>query len=331
MAHVEKKPRPLTELRPDLPEGILPVLERMMAKDPGHRYQTPAEVAAALAPFTAGSNPARQSASSQAAPAGEPNVLSDTDKDFCPAMTATIPGAPSAPFIGPAFHRPRRLRMMAAAVALVGGVVLLWALFARSCVPAPGGATEMRNVREVAKLRSADLLQSAQNTHALLRQVMKNKAEWNTRFTDITDLYNRLSDLWLELAGYGVGRDPYLDPIRLDDTGVGRVKPPPEFGIPGPYVEMGLPRLYERFLEASGVTGEAAEKRHSDFKKLVQDYSNPELYPHRAFSQRAYAEYRVGQQLFTPQYVADLKSLDLWLAQLETVLGKVPEYFEKAP
>jgi WD40 repeat protein len=52
LAHVEKKPQPLTELRPDSPEELMPVLERMMAKNPKHRYQTPAEVACALEPFT---------------------------------------------------------------------------------------------------------------------------------------------------------------------------------------------------------------------------------------------------------------------------------------
>jgi WD40 repeat protein len=51
MAHVNKKPQPLTELRDDLPEGLMSVLERMMAKNPRHRYQTPAEVASALEPF----------------------------------------------------------------------------------------------------------------------------------------------------------------------------------------------------------------------------------------------------------------------------------------
>src|SRR6516162_3156236 len=51
MAHVNKEPQPLTELRDDLPEGFMPVLERMMAKDPKHRYQTPAELAFALEPF----------------------------------------------------------------------------------------------------------------------------------------------------------------------------------------------------------------------------------------------------------------------------------------
>jgi hypothetical protein len=51
MAHVEKEPQPLNELRSNLPEGLMPVVERMMAKNPRHRYQTPAEVAVALEPF----------------------------------------------------------------------------------------------------------------------------------------------------------------------------------------------------------------------------------------------------------------------------------------
>jgi hypothetical protein len=52
IAHVQKKAQPLTELRDDLPEELVLVLERMMAKDPKHRYQTPADVALALEPFT---------------------------------------------------------------------------------------------------------------------------------------------------------------------------------------------------------------------------------------------------------------------------------------
>src|SRR5215472_5359694 len=52
MAHVQKKPQRLTELRPDLPEGFMPVLERMMAKNPKRRYQIPIEVANALERFT---------------------------------------------------------------------------------------------------------------------------------------------------------------------------------------------------------------------------------------------------------------------------------------
>src|SRR5262245_11390544 len=39
----------------------------------------------------------------------------------------------------------------------------------------PDSTTEIKNVTEVAKLRAADLLQRAQNTHALLREVMNGK------------------------------------------------------------------------------------------------------------------------------------------------------------
>jgi hypothetical protein len=38
--------------RPEVPEGLAAVIDKMMAKDPNHRYQTPGEVADALEPFT---------------------------------------------------------------------------------------------------------------------------------------------------------------------------------------------------------------------------------------------------------------------------------------
>jgi sugar lactone lactonase YvrE len=53
MAHGERTPTALTERRRDLPPGLDRVFERMTAKDPGRRYRTPAEVAAALEPYTA--------------------------------------------------------------------------------------------------------------------------------------------------------------------------------------------------------------------------------------------------------------------------------------
>ncbi len=51
LAHMGKEPRPLPELRPDVPPELWAVVARMLAKDPAQRYQTPAEVAQALAPF----------------------------------------------------------------------------------------------------------------------------------------------------------------------------------------------------------------------------------------------------------------------------------------
>src|SRR5262249_21119627 len=52
--HKTRRPRPITEFRSDVPDGLLAVIDRMMAKDPGQRYQTPAEVADALAPWVQG-------------------------------------------------------------------------------------------------------------------------------------------------------------------------------------------------------------------------------------------------------------------------------------
>jgi serine/threonine protein kinase len=45
------QPTPISSLRDDLPEGLSAVLEKMMAKDPAQRYQTPPAVIKALAPF----------------------------------------------------------------------------------------------------------------------------------------------------------------------------------------------------------------------------------------------------------------------------------------
>jgi serine/threonine protein kinase len=50
--HQVRQPTPVRELRRTVPEGVVTVLERMMAKDPADRYQSPAEVVEALAPFT---------------------------------------------------------------------------------------------------------------------------------------------------------------------------------------------------------------------------------------------------------------------------------------
>jgi hypothetical protein len=51
MAHLEQAPPPLTHLRSDVLPGLAAALERMMAKAPAQRYQTPAEVVRALTPF----------------------------------------------------------------------------------------------------------------------------------------------------------------------------------------------------------------------------------------------------------------------------------------
>ncbi len=47
-SHAKSAAQPLRELRPDVPVAVVDVVEKMMAKDPANRYQTPKDVAEAL-------------------------------------------------------------------------------------------------------------------------------------------------------------------------------------------------------------------------------------------------------------------------------------------
>ena len=49
--HQSRDPKPVRDYRPEVPEGIVTILAKMMAKRPQDRYQTPAEVAAGLSPW----------------------------------------------------------------------------------------------------------------------------------------------------------------------------------------------------------------------------------------------------------------------------------------
>jgi serine/threonine protein kinase len=51
LRHQLEEPAALTGARPEVPTGVRRIVARMMAKRPEDRYQTPAEVSAALAPF----------------------------------------------------------------------------------------------------------------------------------------------------------------------------------------------------------------------------------------------------------------------------------------
>ncbi len=52
--HRLEEPRPVEALRADVPQGLAAIIRKMTAKDPAARFQTPAEVAAALQPFCEG-------------------------------------------------------------------------------------------------------------------------------------------------------------------------------------------------------------------------------------------------------------------------------------
>src|SRR5277367_5997090 len=50
--HQTRQPKPIRTIRPEVPEQVAVVIDRMMAKDKTKRYQTPTQVADALTPFT---------------------------------------------------------------------------------------------------------------------------------------------------------------------------------------------------------------------------------------------------------------------------------------
>jgi serine/threonine protein kinase len=49
--HQTRQPKPIGSIRPEVPTEVIAVIEKMMAKEPGQRYQTPREVMEALEPW----------------------------------------------------------------------------------------------------------------------------------------------------------------------------------------------------------------------------------------------------------------------------------------
>jgi WD40 repeat protein len=70
ICHLDQPPPPVSDFRGDVPPDLVAVLDRMLAKDLGQRYQTPAEVARALLPFItpAAQPPPEKSGERQAEP-----------------------------------------------------------------------------------------------------------------------------------------------------------------------------------------------------------------------------------------------------------------------
>ena len=131
-------------LRTDVPAELAAVIERMMAKSPADRFATAAEVAAAIAPFTAGCDlagvlaeaaaTAEEAMPMERAPCGTDPIASsavvDTDATGLAAKEESrermpAPGAKSAePRTRPRFGKPLKLRL-AVGVAALFAIVLL--------------------------------------------------------------------------------------------------------------------------------------------------------------------------------------------------------------
>jgi WD40 repeat protein/serine/threonine protein kinase len=93
LGHLMREPRAIRDIRPDVPEELVAVVSRMMAKDRDARYQTPAEVVEALAPWAQLSVPPAPAVLPTPGPAAG---SSDTIRSKSAATPATGRAAPPA-------------------------------------------------------------------------------------------------------------------------------------------------------------------------------------------------------------------------------------------
>lgn len=148
-AHIQQPPPEVCESCPNMPEELVAVVRRMMAKRPADRFAAPAEVAAALTPFTAGSNLcALLDAASPSGPSQiGPSAVKTAEHLTCP-VTDTRSGEKTARGAetdgtarqgrGLARIAGRRRLALAAAGVVLGLVALLgviWMQSGRSVVP----------------------------------------------------------------------------------------------------------------------------------------------------------------------------------------------------
>ncbi len=120
--HQNEQPRPVRDYRPDVPPPVAAVVHRLLAKRPADRFQTPAELIAALAAALVPSAPVAAIVADPAAGAAPtPAVSSDTFADLRPDMRGTEDGSRKQ---REAAERKRLLVLSAAG----GGVLLVLVL-----------------------------------------------------------------------------------------------------------------------------------------------------------------------------------------------------------
>lgn len=86
LKHQRVDPTPIGELRKDTPEGLIEVCERMMAKDPGDRYQSADEIAEAISGLGLTPRPKKRPASLKRAEA-----IDDEEEDQSSGGTGEFP------------------------------------------------------------------------------------------------------------------------------------------------------------------------------------------------------------------------------------------------
>ena len=114
VSHRKVEPKPIEQIRPDVPAGVGAILRKMMAKRPEDRYSAPASVADALTSFSGMSAPAPMPAVIPMGPPPggyEPGWTLGANSTVVPPPGPTNPGYPATPPLGatvliPGQHTP---------------------------------------------------------------------------------------------------------------------------------------------------------------------------------------------------------------------------------
>jgi serine/threonine-protein kinase len=149
--HGTEEAEPVERLRPGVPPALAAVVRRLMAKKPAERFQTPAELAAALAPFAVNSPgappagvPAVPFVDPLATPTAEAEALPDAGADVlttageAQAVISTLPEGPAL-LLDPG-PSPRLSAVLAEQRRRRARVALLWALGIAGWLLASGAA-----------------------------------------------------------------------------------------------------------------------------------------------------------------------------------------------
>jgi serine/threonine protein kinase len=122
--HQTRQPKPIRSMRPEVPEELVAIIDKMMAKDPGQRYQSPQEVVEALAPWTqtpigpppaeempqlslaATGPPSGESGPKTPTPSSSPVVPLSGSKGWQVPSSAPGPRSPAPPPSGPRVQPP---------------------------------------------------------------------------------------------------------------------------------------------------------------------------------------------------------------------------------
>lgn len=184
LQHVRVEPKPLAQIRPDVPAALCALVHKMMAKDPAGRYQTCRELLADIGRV-------REGLSGQAAA-----VSAAVSVELLPAsLTEIAAGAPAtAPMPRDPLLRKRWLRLAFAGSLLFAaalGVGSAWHHH-RSTAPRQNGAVATEEDRNAAELNEEKALQT------VVEQYLNAKASDRNGNQAGVNLCSKLALLYLE-------------------------------------------------------------------------------------------------------------------------------------